>query len=99
MHLAASLPCRFLDFRPMKIFTATVLVLLITFTPCLGMGSVSGEEERAPPENISSILSKNADLGGNERAPVVSALDLSLFGIISLGVLGLFWIRRHTSEL
>jgi hypothetical protein len=28
-----------------------------------------------------------------------SALDLSLFGVITLGVVGLFWIRRHTSEL
>ena len=28
-----------------------------------------------------------------------SALDLSLFGVITLGVIGLFWIRRHTSEL
>lgn len=28
-----------------------------------------------------------------------SLLDLSLFGVITLGVIGLFWIRRHTSEL
>jgi hypothetical protein len=34
-----------------------------------------------------------------DPTPNASALDLSLFGVISLGVIGLFWIRRHTSEL
>ncbi len=35
----------------------------------------------------------------NDQPPGASALDLSLFGIISLGVIGLFWIRRITAEL
>lgn len=50
-------------------------------------------------------LSKN--LPASERVapaepadpPATSLLDLSLFGVIALGVIGLFWIRRHTSEL
>jgi len=33
------------------------------------------------------------------EAPGVSLPDLSLLGTIALGVIGLFWIRRHTSEL
>ena len=31
--------------------------------------------------------------------PEVSIVDLSLFGVIALGIIGLLWIRRHTSEL
>ncbi|MGD8829091.1 MAG: hypothetical protein PVF57_00665 [Pseudomonadales bacterium] len=34
-----------------------------------------------------------------EDASGPNVLDLSLFGIVALGVAGLFWIRRHTSEL
>lgn len=30
---------------------------------------------------------------------VTSAADLSLFGILALGIIGLLWVRRHTSEL
>jgi hypothetical protein len=28
-----------------------------------------------------------------------SVQDLSIFGVISLGILGLLWVRRHTTEL
>ena len=28
-----------------------------------------------------------------------SAQDLSLFGVLALGIIGLLWVRRHTSEL
>ena len=85
----------------MRTLAATLLVLLLAVTPP-ALGSVSPAEERAAPENTASILSTSDDLRASERdsaTPVASALDLSLFGIISLGVLGLFWIRRHTSEL
>lgn len=97
MHLAASAPRHFLDFKAMKILAATVLVLLLAVTP-LG---VAVADEPVASDNITSILPNNgprsADL--DTAAPTASALDLSLFGIITLGVLGLFWIRRHTSEL
>jgi hypothetical protein len=98
MQLAASLPCPSLDFRIMKILAASALVLLLAFTP---MG-VSAAESPAASENTARILPESADRRGPEHdgtAPIASVLDLSLFGIISLGVLGLFWIRRHTSEL
>jgi len=28
-----------------------------------------------------------------------SVQDLSIFGVISLGIMGLLWVRRHTTEL
>lgn len=45
------------------------------------------------PDSSSMIPAKLSD-----QPPGASALDLSLFGIISLGIIGLFWIRRHTAE-
>ena len=53
-------------------------------------------------ENIASMLPESERSRSSEQDSAVAnapALDLSLLGIISLGVLGLFWIRRHTSEL
>ncbi len=82
----------------MKIFAATALVLYLLLTPI----GASAADERVTPENITSILPKSEAARPSELdspTPAASALDLSLFGIISLGVLGLFWIRRHTSEL
>lgn len=35
----------------------------------------------------------------SESSSVTSAADLSLFGILTLGIIGLLWVRRHTSEL
>ena len=81
----------------MKILAASALVLLLAFTPI----EVSAAEDPAA-ENIARMLPESVDRHAPEQdgtAPVASALDLSLLGIISLGVLGLFWIRRHTSEL
>ena len=102
MHLAASVTCPSLDSRPMKILSATALVLLLALTPTAVVGSVDVAEDRAAQENKTSILPNSESRRSTEldnQTPVASALDLSLFGIISLGVLGLFWIRRHTSEL
>ena len=82
----------------MKIIPAIALVLQLAFTPI----AANAAEDPATPDNMANIL---PDLDGppaaaNDRsAPAASALNLSLLGIISLGVLGLFWIRRHTSEL
>lgn len=33
------------------------------------------------------------------HAGTPSIQDLSLFGVLGLGIIGLLWIRRHTSEL
>jgi hypothetical protein len=86
----------------MKILVTTVLLLLLAVTPSSGDEGVVAAEERTGSENTSNILPISENHRSTEidtNAPVASALDLSLFGIISLGVLGLFWIRRHTSEL
>jgi len=58
---------------------------------------------RAVPDE--ETTSKNLPVSSNVvpdeplDAPGVSLPDLSLLGTIALGVIGLFWIRRHTSEL
>ena len=68
----------------------------------------------AAAENAESIATaqQTAELVNNlaknqsdaPRVPVTagnttSAQDLSLFGILALGIIGLLWIRRHTAEL
>jgi hypothetical protein len=86
----------------MKILAATALILQLALTPTAVVGSVDAAEARAAQENTTSILPNSESRRSTEldgQTPVASGLDLSLFGIISLGVLGLFWIRRHTSEL
>lgn len=55
--------------------------------------------EDIPSNNVSSNSGNAAMLETTDQAPSASALDLSFFGVIALGVIGLFWIRRHTSEL
>jgi hypothetical protein len=71
-----------------KILSSLVLILL------LQVGSAFAED--IPSNNMSS---DTAMLETTDQAPSASALDLSFFGVIALGVIGLFWIRRHTSEL
>ncbi len=78
----------------MKRLANTVLLLLLTVTPAA----------LAAPErnNMSKILTDNSietRTTAVHSDPTVSAQDLYLFGVISLGIIGLFWIRRHTSEL
>ena len=86
----------------MKNFAVTVLFLLLAVTTVPAWAGADATVGHAAPENTTNILPSSeggltSELDANR--PVASALDLSLFGIISLGVLGLFWIRRHTSEL
>jgi len=57
------------------------------------------------------LMASSAFAAGPEGNPVVNASvqpthasspsiqDLSLFGVLGLGIIGLLWIRRHTSEL
>lgn len=78
----------------MKRLTLTVLLLLLTVTSPVLSATENG--------NMSNILTENATDTpplANPGSNGISAQDLSLFGVISLGVIGLFWIRRHTSEL
>ena len=35
----------------------------------------------------------------NVQPHTSSVQDLSIFGVISLGIMGLIWVRRHTTEL
>jgi hypothetical protein len=82
----------------MKSLATTVLLLVLAVMP---IDVAVAEESRAKP--ISSTMLTDSESGTateiEHKTPRTSALDLSLFGIIALGVLGLFWIRRHTSEL
>ena len=102
MHLAECPPGAFLDCPVMKIFAATVLILMLAVTTVPAGASADPALDRAGGENKATILPVSESGLATEldaTQPVASALDLSLFGIISLGVIGLFWIRRHTSEL
>ncbi len=80
----------------MKTVAAAVLLIALAGNTALSVAD-SGD---------SSYISKNSlsDSSSNKVAVKAesmntSAQDLSIFGVISLGVIGLFWIRRHTSEL
>ena len=78
----------------MKRLTLTVLLLLLTVTPPV--------LRAAEPGSMSIMMAEQATdarTAANSHAHGISAQDLYLFGVISLGVIGLFWIRRHTSEL
>jgi hypothetical protein len=46
----------------------------------------------------SSYPTPNSPLN-QSTVPATSAADLSLIGILALGIIGLLWVRRHTSEL
>jgi hypothetical protein len=77
-----------------------VATLLLTIA--LGAGGLASAYDGVPdPDNPTIKLPPSAQHHATEpdASPRTSLLDLSLFGVIALGVLGLFWIRRHTSEL
>lgn len=111
MHLAAWSCDLFLDFRPMKTFLTTSLLLLLAIAPIVAAASNHNAGtpgaavqllEEPPTAMNASNLPEEASMVPAEldnQPPGASALDLSLFAIISLGIIGLFWIRRHTAEL
>ena len=71
---------------------ATSIPLAITLT-----GAESTNAIASAANNVNKT--NNIGLGNRSAGPVTSAHDLSLFGILALGIIGLFWVRRHTSEL
>lgn len=82
----------------MKLPAMTVLLLTLAANP----NAVVANTVAADANNTTNILPKSEKVESTERLEppaAVSAQNLSLFGVIFLGVLGLFWIRRHTSEL
>ena len=82
----------------MKILSIALLSLMLACSPFVAMSSVAATGE----EGLATIV-PNSDgvliVDLNDQPQGASALDLSLFGVISLGIIGLFWIRRHTSQL
>jgi len=66
-----------------------------------------------PPDTASSNLLSTGVTGTNHETPATvkhvamtqaeshtsSVQDLSIFVVLSLGIMGLLWVRRHTSEL
>lgn len=82
---------------------ALTFSLLLTASIILGAApGVAAGGTMETTEEVAKLTTGSSDLpSGNlkDQPPGASAQDLSLFGIISLGVIGLFWIRRHTSEL
>ena len=80
--------------RAMRSLVLTVLLLLLPVTPTAMAAVSDGIKSNNLTDPAVSTLAESP-----AHAPGVSAADLYLFGVISLGILGLFWIRRHTSEL
>ena len=95
----------------MKTVATAVLLFTLAGCPVLsfadnGVSSAvsSATSLAAPSPDPSSVspveLTNNLSPLGDKVTPIVaSPKDLSIFGVISLGIIGLFWIRRHTSEL
>jgi hypothetical protein len=101
--------CRWLPRNGRSALSLLLLVGCASFTG-LAQAATDGPPASIPlavtlisAESINGItnINKTNDIGLNNRAagPVTSAHDLSLFGILALGIIGLFWVRRHTSEL
>ena len=71
-------------------------------TVLLGFALIAGPLAfGAETDNLSNFLPESETTGVMTDAPTAEPawLDLSLLGVITLGIIGLFWIRRHTSQL
>lgn len=86
--------------------TVATAVLLITLAGCPVLSFADNGVSSATSSSPDSSSVSPVDLTNNlspidaKTTPIVaSPQDLSIFGVISLGIIGLFWIRRHTSEL
>ena len=71
----------------MKVIAAAILLVVLA-----AHGAAAADDS-----TDTSLLLTNVELSAEPMD--TSAPDLLTFGVISLGVIGLFWIRRHTSEL
>jgi len=52
-----------------------------------------------PAEDFQISPGTNTIAVANAQPHTSSVQDLSIFGVISLGIMGLIWVRRHTTEL
>ena len=83
-----------------QILSAVVLSLFcILSTPLAANGSDPASAEQQIITADSNYPSTTTPLNAQSPAAATSAADLSLFGILALGIIGLLWVRRHTSEL
>lgn len=80
--------------QPLKLKTHTAAALLLVVLAGAAHGASEGEVPATPLTEPEAAITSEVD-----QRSQASALDLALFGVIGLGVLGLLWIRRHTSEL
>ena len=82
----------------MKILSTSLLLLALNLGPFAATSSVAATADEGmtalAPESEAMTIVELTD-----QPQAASAVDLSLFGVISLGIIGLFWIRRHTSQL
>jgi hypothetical protein len=84
---------------------AAALILIAVLTGAMPAAAAAAAAN-GTTNNVTSLT--EVALEGGSHAPTGDAArteprttmqDIAIFGLISLGVLGLLWIRRHTSEL
>lgn len=87
----------------MRVSAALILIAVLTGAMPAATAAAAAN---GPANNVTSLT--EVTLEGGSHAPTGDAAsteprttvqDIAIFGLISLGVLGLLWIRRHTSEL
>lgn len=83
----------------MKTLATTLCALILFANSAWGDDHVAADVQANNLTYAPKTQEGTAPLKQQDPTPNASALDLSLFGVISLGVIGLLWIRRHTSEL
>jgi hypothetical protein len=69
------------------------MLLAVALSGVHGAALASAEQASA-----ANSVNQAVESAGLQNASA-SAQDLSLFGVLALGIIGLLWVRRHTSEL
>ena len=90
--------------RPSKGLRPLLPVMLLSAVCMMSTPLTASSADGSPIDeqminSESSYPAADATLSQSSAATATSAADLSLFGILALGIIGLLWVRRHASEL
>ncbi len=89
-----------------------ICIMTITLSCWIPGNWAYADATAAPAESASAHAAETNHDGGFQISPGTNTIavanaqphtssvqDLSIFGVISLGIMGLIWVRRHTTEL